>query len=287
MQFGWERSRFSRIHRICASTIYQRWKHLLRFDPHRLTPQKLEQYAQAIHAKGCPLKNISSFIDGTLDPNSRPVRNQRMVYNGWKRVHCLKFHSVVTPDGLHSHVYGPVEGRRHDETLYKQSGLAELLAKHFWTPAGEPLYVYGDPAYGIGAHLLSPYKGPAVTEDQRRWNSKMSKVREAVEWGFREVYANFAFMNFTKNKKILLQPCGLYYMVAILMCNAHTILHNPEIPQYFDCAPPTLDEYFRGGPIDDDELERWAMEPAWEEREVPEGELDGSAEMGFEASHVQ
>ena len=68
---------------------------------------------------------------------------------------------------------------------------------------------------------------------------RMDCVREVVEWGFKEVSQQFAFLDFKANQKILLQPCAVYYLVAILFCNAHTILHIPQIPQYFACSPPT------------------------------------------------
>ena len=276
MQFGWEKTRFSRVTRTTATLIYNRWKHLLKFDPIRLTPQKLSEYAHAIHEKGCLLDVVVAFIDGTLRRISRPIRNQRLVYNRWKHVHCIKFHSLVAPDGLHIHVFGPVEGRRHDETLYKMSGLEALLARHFYDPSGKPLYIYGDPAYGLGPHLLSPYKGPSVTADQRRWNARMSQVREVVEWSFKEVSQQFAFLDFKSNQKILLQPCAVYYLVAILLCNAHTILHVPQIPQFFNCKPPSLAEYFHGGPVEDAELDEWAMMSAAGEIEV---ELDDEDEV--------
>ena len=73
-----------------------------------------QEYADVIHAKGAPLKNCIGFVDGTVRPLCRPVRFQRTCYNGHKRVHAIKFQSVVTPDGLISHLYGPIEGRRHD-----------------------------------------------------------------------------------------------------------------------------------------------------------------------------
>lgn len=147
------------------------------------------------------------------------------------------------------HVYGPVEGRCHDETVYKQSGLAEILEKHFWTLNKEPLYIYGDPAY-------------------------MSHMRETIEWGFKEVSQQFAFLNFAENHQVLLSPCGLFYMVALLLCNAHTIMHSPQIPQYFNCSPPTLDEYFQGGPIGDDEMDSWWLLSPWMEAAEPEGDSD-------------
>jgi hypothetical protein len=82
--------------------------HLYETHGHRLTqwnhtilhPQALEQYAEAIHNKGAALQNCFGFIDGTVRPISRPRENQRVVYNGHKRVHALQFQSVVNPNGL-------------------------------------------------------------------------------------------------------------------------------------------------------------------------------------------
>ncbi|THU89275.1 hypothetical protein K435DRAFT_572148, partial [Dendrothele bispora CBS 962.96] len=147
MQFGWERTRFSRITRYTAFLIYDRWKHLLRFDPTRLTPEKLTYFAGRIKDAGCPLDVIAGLIDGTLRRVARPVWNQRILFNGWKRFHALKYHCLVTPDGIIAHVFGPIEGRRHDETLFKESGLSDILAAHFWTQDRRPLFIYGDPAY--------------------------------------------------------------------------------------------------------------------------------------------
>ncbi|KAF8176415.1 hypothetical protein K438DRAFT_1846908, partial [Mycena galopus ATCC 62051] len=46
-------------------------------------------------------------------------------------------------------------------------------------------------------------------------------------------------------------------MVAILLTNAHTILHQPQTSQYFHCPPPTLHEYFHGEQVDDDIMDEW------------------------------
>ena len=47
---------------------------------------------------GAPLENCFGFIDGTVRPICRPGQNQRVVYNGHKRVHALKFQSVALPN---------------------------------------------------------------------------------------------------------------------------------------------------------------------------------------------
>jgi len=74
-------------------------------------------YADAIQAKGAALDICWGFVDGTVRAICRPKVNQRVVYNGHKRVHSLKFQSVVAPNGLIANLLGPVEGRRHDAAM--------------------------------------------------------------------------------------------------------------------------------------------------------------------------
>ena len=74
-----------------------------------LSPFHLETFAQAVHDEGGALQNCWGFIDGTVRPLCRPGENQRLLYNGHKRVHSLKFQSVVTPSGMIANLYGPME----------------------------------------------------------------------------------------------------------------------------------------------------------------------------------
>ena len=79
-----------------------RWNNLL------LNPPALEMYARLIHGKGAALHNCFGFVDGTVRPIARPDQHQRVMYNGHKRVHAIKFQSVVLPNGLIANLYGPV-----------------------------------------------------------------------------------------------------------------------------------------------------------------------------------
>ena len=72
-----------------------------------LQAHRLEEYANAIHNRGAALENCWGFVDGTVRPICRPGQHQRSVYNGHKRVHAIKFQSVVAPNGLVANLYGP------------------------------------------------------------------------------------------------------------------------------------------------------------------------------------
>ena len=91
--------------------IYQNHSHLITDWNHDLlSPQSLQSYADSISNQGSPLTNCLGFIDGTVRPITRPGHGQRIVYNGHKRVHSLKFQSVALPNGLIGHIFGPVGG---------------------------------------------------------------------------------------------------------------------------------------------------------------------------------
>lgn len=126
--FGRERSIIGRIVCHVQAVIYTNWKHLLKWNPRRLTPERLEVLAEAlVEEKNCPLSNCVGYIDsedtqscnlpgssisligscgwggldsyiGTVWNISRPQVLQRVFYNGHKLHHALKFQAVTCPE---------------------------------------------------------------------------------------------------------------------------------------------------------------------------------------------
>ena len=52
-------------------------------------------FSDAVHSQGAALINCWGFVDGTVRPISRPTKNQRIMYSGHKRVHCIKFQVLM------------------------------------------------------------------------------------------------------------------------------------------------------------------------------------------------
>ena len=247
-EFGRSMPDLSRIFNETLVWIWRRWGGHLQdpFTKAYFTPARLQAYRTAVYEKcGIDLR-IWGFIDGTVRPICRPGAHQRMYFNGHKRVHSLKFQAVSTPDGLITHLYGPVVGSRHDGGVFSDSGLLPQLHQHMQLPAGPPYALYGDPAYPLSLFLQKAYTGAALTPQQQLFNARMSAVRQTVEWAFGDVAVNWAFVDFKKNLKVGLQPVALYYVVAALLSNCRTIIREGnKTSKYFNISPPGLLEYLQ------------------------------------------
>ena len=161
-------------------------------------------------------------------------------------MHGLKFQSVALPNGLIENLYGPVEGRRHDAGMLKDSGLLNDLSRAGFNTRGEVLCLYGDPAYPLRPNLMRPYcQGdvPVLTPEMEAFNTAMSSVRVSVEWLFNDVSNYFKFIDFKKNLKIGMSAVGKQYIVCALLRNILTCLYGNITSDHFQLEPPTVQDY--------------------------------------------
>ncbi|XP_066925268.1 uncharacterized protein [Clytia hemisphaerica] len=244
--FGRNMTETCLIYNTMIDHIYAQHAHRLNdWNQPMLAPAQLQLYADAIHEKGAPLQTCFGFVDGTARRIARPKQHQRQVYNGHKRVHALKFQNVTLPNGMiGTNLAGPYEGRRHDSFMLADSGLLNQLQQHAWYN-NTPLCIYGDPAYPLSVHLQAPYRGAALTVDQKAYNKDMSAVRVTVEWLFGLVSNYFKFIDFKKMQRIGMSPFGKVYIVCSILQNAHTCLYGNQISEAFGIDPPGIRDYFQ------------------------------------------
>lgn len=143
-----------------------------------------------------------------------------------------------------TYVFAPSR-RRHDAGMRRMSGLLTELNRHAYSPTGQPLCIYGDPAYPLRIHLQAPYRNAQLTAEQQSFNSSMSTVRTAAEWVFGDISTYFALLDFKKNLKIGLSPVGKLYSISALLRNALTCLYGNTTSTFFNLDPPTIEEYFQ------------------------------------------
>jgi DDE superfamily endonuclease len=90
--------------------------------PHNKIKKRASYYSKCVYRKGSALPNVVGFIDGTAIEIASPGRlRQRASYSGQRRRNCVKFQAVSAHEGLILHLNGPIEVRRHDMTLYRES----------------------------------------------------------------------------------------------------------------------------------------------------------------------
>lgn len=228
--------------------IYNNFKHCI--DDITRWSGNCATWASAIHdTVGAPAPRCIGFIDGTIRACARPSRRQEFFYSGYKKLHGLKFQSIVAPNGLIVDLFGPCLARRSDSYMLNQSrfiGRMEALCRH----EGTIYYVYGDPAYTLSRYILRGYKG-AMTAAQQAFSSQMSAVRIAVEWGFQEVLKDWGYLNYRANLKVFKQPIGTMYVVGALLTNMKMCVtashpndgYGSKTALKFQCSPPSLHDY--------------------------------------------
>lgn len=208
--------------------------------------QHAANWALSVQQKTECLDNCIGFIDGTVWKIARPDDDhvENVVYNGHKRAHALKYQAVMTPDGIILHLYGPVEGRRHDWTLYTRSEMDGQLESTLFCD-GIQYCIYGDSGYNERAYLQVPFQGSNLNPDQSAFNAGMAGARITVEWVFKEVKMYWSTTDFRRKLRVLQAPVGSLYLSAILLTNFRTCLYGNQISTYFECSTPSLASYLR------------------------------------------
>ena len=115
--------------------------------------------------------------------------------------------------------------------MLADSGQLNDLQRFAFSTTGQPMCLYGDPAYPLRFHLQAPFRNTVLTPDMQAFNSSMSAVRESVEWLFGDIVSYFKFMDFHKNLKIGLSSVGKMYIVSALLHNAHTCINENQTVQ--------------------------------------------------------
>jgi hypothetical protein len=192
------------------------------------------------HAVDCVL-----FVDAMRLRVARPSGaywRQRSVYSGHKKYHNLACQAVTGPDGIIYDWYTDAPGRHSDQYVMGQSGandqLRELQLGH-----ARQRHMYADKGYTELSHLRACARTLPGAAPQPAQASAMAIVRVPAEWVFEKVYERCPLLR--HREKMKLQGCDVEQLtrVAVLLTNAHTCLHGSNTSSYFNCVPPTLEQY--------------------------------------------
>ena len=117
------------------------------------------------------------------------------------------------------------EGRKHDAGMLAESHLLDDLRQYSFSLAGQPLCIYGDPAYPIRVHLQCPFRNGVLTPQMEAYNTATSTVRTSVEWLFGDIINYFKFLDL----KMGLSSVGKMYIVGAILRNGLTCLYGNNL----------------------------------------------------------
>eukprot|EP00042_Codosiga_hollandica_P033866 m.231693 g.231693 ORF g.231693 m.231693 type:complete len:388 (-) comp54278_c5_seq6:26-1189(-) len=240
--FGRPMCVLSKTIRFMVRYLNTRYRHLLDLDIACLTPDALLALSNIMNAKGSPSTRSWGLIDGTYRRIPRPSKHQKLFYSGYKRFHAIKFLSVVLPTGIIACLDGAYPGSFHDSTMFSKRLASVLFGANFLTDSGEHYQLLADSGFGQHPALLLR-KAHAPDHAARTFNLAHASCRVPVEWGFGKITTLWAYIDFHKNQKFLLQPVATYYRLAGLFTNIHTCLFGSQIAEHFGTSPPSLAAY--------------------------------------------
>ena len=127
-------------------------------------------------------------------------------------------------------------------TLYRRSGM-DHLPEQFLLTHGQQYYLYGDPAYALRPWLLKGFAEAALDAREASFNREMSRARESVEWGFKDIKQLFSSNDHSRQMRALKSPIGLMMVVSSAPTNIRCCLYQSQTSRCFDCPAPSLNEY--------------------------------------------
>lgn len=163
---------------------------------------------------------------------------QRAFYNGWKSIHGLKHQTVDNAFGMTIDMCGPTSLRHNDLYVLRQSQVNERMM------ALQLAYViqytiFGDSAYHTRSHIGSYLHAVQNIEDWQRWNGKMKKVRQSIEWNYGYTACKFKYVqNEWKMKILQAGTVAKIYTVVTFLRNCVVALYGCETSNYFDLDLP-------------------------------------------------
>ena len=107
-----------------------------------VSPPNLELFFKKVHVKEAALDNCRVFMDGTVRPVYKPTNYQKATSSGGKRIHAVKFQSVIAPNELYcKFVWSSWRKKRQmyiinwfnavEKQVLRNYGFVEILHIHF------------------------------------------------------------------------------------------------------------------------------------------------------------
>lgn len=120
---------------------------------------------------------------------------------------------MTAPDGLIFDMYGPEVGRRHEITLYRQSGMEKMFIDAMCINNPQ-FYFYGDSAYILRPWLQVEFDSTWANIEQLAFKSAMCSVREAIGMSYKDMKQMWTSQDYKRMLKVRQAFASLMYKAA-------------------------------------------------------------------------
>ena len=272
--FGFDFQRVGKCFNIFLDFMCHNWDYLIRDHMEFWLPY-LPSYSEAIRVKcsnlGCSFDaeefDIFGFIDNTMNATCRPgggpsrdgvgaLRNDKDIetafYNGWKKIHGLKWQTADLPCGMIFHAFGPATVRRNDLWTLARSNLdkkLEVLQRNM----PKKYKLYGDSAYCvtglnyIRARWDTEIPNREVRARKIKENVCLSSCREAIEWDYNDIKRYWTLVDYKKLLKMMKMPVSKIFLVAMLLHNSYVSMNGNITSSYFETEAPSFEDWTSRG----------------------------------------
>jgi hypothetical protein len=170
---------------------------------------------------------------------------QAAAFCGHKWFHCYGAIGIFGPDGICYEWYDEAVGRHSDKYFMRKSGINAILA-NLCTLAFVGLYhIFTDAGFANDTHIIRAFIGFFIlTAAQRQSNQTMARVRIAAEWGFGRIRAVCPLITREELLRLREHKVSLLMRNAVLLTNYRNMIGENNTALYFNCRPPSLEEYF-------------------------------------------
>jgi hypothetical protein len=158
----------------------------------------------------------------------------------------MKWQTVDLPNGMNYHCWGPVSLRHNDLFTYEHSKINEIIA--LMQQGNELQYkIYGDSAYFPDTHLRVRHDYDNLTDREKLENKTLSSCREIIEWDYGNLGKMWGYLDFKKGLQMRKQHISRFYLVGMILRNAHVTMNGCQTSLFFDCEPPSFQNWTSNG----------------------------------------
>ena len=124
--------------------------------------------------------------------------------------------------------------------MFYQSGVEQLMC----APEFNEYCLFADQGYQTYGHVVSPFSGRQLTEEESEFNRSMILPRLRVEHGFMRVTQLFPIFFRATALKYRQTPVAQLYNAVVFFTNLRTCMDGGNlVSDYFSCPPPTASTF--------------------------------------------